>query len=207
MNSAEAHFLLYFLHQACFSEEGSLYQLNHHMDVLRELCEELTSQKSQQEVRRALKDYEQKIERLRKCASEIRMTLQPTMGGSSKNKLVLQKNNYASGKNKMRLLTRSNAQECSVFSFRRCVSSSVLICSFDSSPGRPRTRLRMEEGVSAVKCHLQNHRVGHQPKRCEMWRMYFRSIPNEKGQVYSNPLLVNCWSELSDYFHWPRIPI
>ncbi|XP_045666543.1 nesprin-2 isoform X3 [Ursus americanus] len=73
-------------HEACFSEEGSLYQLNHHMDVLRELCEELTSQKSQQEVRRALKDYEQKIERLRKCASEIRMTLQPTMGGSLKNK-------------------------------------------------------------------------------------------------------------------------
>uniref|UniRef100_A0A8C0K488 Spectrin repeat containing nuclear envelope protein 2 n=1 Tax=Canis lupus dingo TaxID=286419 RepID=A0A8C0K488_CANLU len=73
-------------HEACFSEEASLYQLDHHMDVLRELCEELTSQKSQQEVRRALKDYEQKIERLRKCASEIHMTLQPTMGGTSKNK-------------------------------------------------------------------------------------------------------------------------
>ncbi|XP_031309695.2 nesprin-2 isoform X1 [Camelus dromedarius] len=73
-------------HEACFSEEGSLYQLDHHMDVLRELCEELTSQKSQQEVRRALKDYEQKIERLRKCASEIHMTLQPMVGGTSKNK-------------------------------------------------------------------------------------------------------------------------
>uniref|UniRef100_A0A671DRX2 Nesprin-2 n=2 Tax=Rhinolophus ferrumequinum TaxID=59479 RepID=A0A671DRX2_RHIFE len=73
-------------HEACFSEEGSLYQLDHHMDVLRELCEELTSQKRQQEVRRALKDYEQKIERLRKCASEIHMTLQPTVGGTSKNK-------------------------------------------------------------------------------------------------------------------------
>ncbi|KAJ8788309.1 hypothetical protein J1605_000365 [Eschrichtius robustus] len=72
--------------EACFSEEGSLYQLDHHMDVLRELCEELTSQKSQQEVRRVLKDYEQKIERLRKCASEIHMTLQPTVGGTSKNK-------------------------------------------------------------------------------------------------------------------------
>ncbi|XP_070325555.1 nesprin-2 isoform X5 [Odocoileus virginianus] len=73
-------------HEACFSEEGSLYQLDHHMDVLRELCEELTSQKSQQEVRRALKDYEQKIERLRKCASEIHVTLQPTLGGTSRNK-------------------------------------------------------------------------------------------------------------------------
>ncbi|KAF4017561.1 hypothetical protein G4228_009109, partial [Cervus hanglu yarkandensis] len=73
-------------HEACFSEEGSLYQLDRHMDVLRELCEELTSQKSQQEVRRALKDYEQKIERLRKCASEIHATLQPTLGGTSRNK-------------------------------------------------------------------------------------------------------------------------
>lgn len=136
VNSSEAHFLLCFLPQACFSEEGSLYQLNHHMDVLRELCEELTSQKSQQEVRRALKDYEQKIERLRKCASEIRMTLQPTMGGSLKNKLVLQRNDYTSGKNKMKLLAKSNDRECSVFSFRRHVSSSVLICSFDSSLGR-----------------------------------------------------------------------
>lgn len=78
------------------------------MDVLRELCEELTSQKSQQEVRRALKDYEQKIERLRKCASEIHMTLQPTMGGTSKNKLVLRKNNYTLGKNKIKLFAKSN---------------------------------------------------------------------------------------------------
>ncbi|XP_058423073.1 nesprin-2 isoform X4 [Diceros bicornis minor] len=76
-------------HEACFSEEGSLYQLDHHMDVLRELCEELTSQKSQQELRRVLKDYEQKIERLRKSASEIHMTLQPTLGGTSKNKGIM----------------------------------------------------------------------------------------------------------------------
>ena len=68
------------------------------MDVLRELCEELTSQKRQQEVRRVLKDYEQKIERLRKCASEIHTTLQRTVGGMSKNKLVLHQNSYMSGK-------------------------------------------------------------------------------------------------------------
>uniref|UniRef100_A0A673TZC2 Spectrin repeat containing nuclear envelope protein 2 n=1 Tax=Suricata suricatta TaxID=37032 RepID=A0A673TZC2_SURSU len=73
-------------HEACFSEEGILSQLDDRMDVLRELCEELTSQKNQQEVRRVLKDYEQKIERLRKCASEIHMTLQPMVGGLSKNK-------------------------------------------------------------------------------------------------------------------------
>ncbi|XP_036165466.1 nesprin-2 isoform X3 [Myotis myotis] len=73
-------------HEACFSEEGSLRQLDHHMEVLRELCEELTSQKSQQEVRKVLQDYEQKIERLRKCASEIHATLQLPVGGTSKNK-------------------------------------------------------------------------------------------------------------------------
>ncbi|XP_006142459.1 nesprin-2 isoform X5 [Tupaia chinensis] len=72
-------------HEACFSEEGSLYQLDHHMAVLRELSEELTSQKSQQEVKRTLKEYEQKIERLLRNASEIRATLQPTKGGVSKN--------------------------------------------------------------------------------------------------------------------------
>ncbi|XP_036887040.1 nesprin-2 isoform X2 [Sturnira hondurensis] len=73
-------------HEACFPQEGGLCQLDRHMDVLRELCEELTSQKGQQEVRRALKDYEQKIERLRKCASEIHTTLQRTVGGTSRNK-------------------------------------------------------------------------------------------------------------------------
>ncbi|XP_037688490.1 nesprin-2 isoform X2 [Choloepus didactylus] len=76
-------------HEACFSEEGSLYQLDHHMDVLRELCEELTSQKSQQEMKRVLKDYEQKIEKLRKSASEIHKTLQPMVGGISKSKWTM----------------------------------------------------------------------------------------------------------------------
>ncbi|XP_008564479.1 PREDICTED: nesprin-2 [Galeopterus variegatus] len=76
-------------HEACFSEGGSLHQLYCHMDVLRELCEELTSQKSQQEVKRALKDYEQKIERLSRCASEIHTTLHPTMGGTSKNERTM----------------------------------------------------------------------------------------------------------------------
>lgn len=104
VNSFETHFLLYFLNQACFSEEGNLYQLDHHLAVLQELCEELTSQRSQQDTRRVLTDYEQKIERLRKRASEIRMTLQPTVGGTSINKLVLLKNNYALGKNEIKSL-------------------------------------------------------------------------------------------------------
>ncbi|XP_053457239.1 nesprin-2 isoform X5 [Nycticebus coucang] len=84
-------------HEACFSEEGVLYQLNHHMDVLRELCKELASQKSQQELKAVLRDYEQKIERLLKCASEIHSVLQPAMGGTSKNELLLHKNSSATG--------------------------------------------------------------------------------------------------------------
>ncbi|XP_054546967.1 nesprin-2 isoform X3 [Talpa occidentalis] len=73
-------------HEACFSEEGSLSQLDHHVALLRELCEELTSRDSQQEVRRALRDYEQRVARLRKCALEVHMTLQSTVGGPSRNK-------------------------------------------------------------------------------------------------------------------------
>ncbi|XP_004681849.1 PREDICTED: nesprin-2 isoform X2 [Condylura cristata] len=73
-------------HEACFSEEGSLSQLDHHMAVLRELCEELASQDSQQEVRRALRDYEQRIAKLRRCALEVHGMLQSVVGGTSKNK-------------------------------------------------------------------------------------------------------------------------
>ncbi|XP_055989127.1 nesprin-2 isoform X2 [Sorex fumeus] len=71
-------------HEACFSQEGSLNQLEHHMEVLRELCDELTSPKSQQEVRRVLRDFEQKLGRLRKCAAEIQGTLRPILGDTYK---------------------------------------------------------------------------------------------------------------------------
>ncbi|XP_045143561.1 nesprin-2-like [Echinops telfairi] len=73
-------------HEAFFSEEGHLHQLDYHMQVLREICEELTSQKSQHQVKRALTDYQQKIERLRKSASEIHGALQATPGGVSRDK-------------------------------------------------------------------------------------------------------------------------
>lgn len=136
------------------------------MDVLRELCEELTSQKSQQEVRRALKDYEQKIERLRKCASEIHMTLQPTVGGTSKNKLVPHKNSCMSGRNEINPLSKSNDTEYYSFSFRLCFSPRILIRSFDSFLGVLQTHLRMEEGMPSARFHLQNQTVSHQLKRC-----------------------------------------
>ncbi|KAL6049704.1 hypothetical protein STEG23_021217, partial [Scotinomys teguina] len=69
-------------HEACFSPESVASQLEHHVAVLRVLCEELPSPKSQQELKRALGDYEQKIQRLLKGASEIHRTLQSSQGGS-----------------------------------------------------------------------------------------------------------------------------
>ncbi|GAB1297538.1 Nesprin-2 [Apodemus speciosus] len=71
-------------HEACFSPESIRCQLEHHVGVLRVLCEELTSPEDQQELKRSLRDYEQKIERLLKCASEIHMTLQSSQGGALK---------------------------------------------------------------------------------------------------------------------------
>ncbi|KAM5273601.1 nesprin-2 [Ctenodactylus gundi] len=70
-------------HEACFSKEAMACQLDQHMGVLRMLCGELTSQESQEEVQRALSDYQRKIDRLLQCASEIRSTLQASAGGTS----------------------------------------------------------------------------------------------------------------------------
>ncbi|KAM5175710.1 nesprin-2 isoform 1-T2 [Callospermophilus lateralis] len=84
-------------HEACFSKEVIVCQLHHHVDVLKALCEELTSQEHQQEVQRVLKDYEQKIERLLKCASEIHVTLLAPVGGTSKDELELPKSSQALG--------------------------------------------------------------------------------------------------------------
>lgn len=84
------------LPQACFSPESVACQLEHHVVVLRVLCEELTSPESQQELKRALGDYEQKIERLLKCASEVHMTLRSSQAGTLKERLVPCKRSRAS---------------------------------------------------------------------------------------------------------------
>ncbi|XP_063118254.1 nesprin-2 isoform X7 [Rattus norvegicus] len=76
-------------HEACFSPESIECQLEHHVGVLRVLCEELASPEDQQELKRALRDYEQKIERLLKCASEIHTTLQSSQGGALKERAAL----------------------------------------------------------------------------------------------------------------------
>ncbi|XP_063097180.1 nesprin-2 isoform X2 [Cavia porcellus] len=71
-------------HEACFGTDGIVGQLDHHTGILRELSEELDSQERQQEVKRALRDYEQKIERLLKSAAEVLTMLKAPAGGSSK---------------------------------------------------------------------------------------------------------------------------
>lgn len=162
------------------------------MDVLRELCEELTSQRSQQEVRRLLRDYEQKIERLRRAASEIHTTLQPPVGGPSKNKSVPHKNGRVPGKRERKPFAKwKNIEYYYVFSFGLHVPPSVSIYNFDSFLGRPWTRLRTEEGMPTVRRRLRTQIISHQLKRCYTQIMYFPSKLNEKGQVDNNPLLIN----------------
>ncbi|XP_068947829.1 nesprin-2 [Petaurus breviceps papuanus] len=63
-------------HEACFSDEGILCQLDHHMEALRELSEELTSEESQQEIRKTIIEYGQRQNRIKNTASEIYMMLQ-----------------------------------------------------------------------------------------------------------------------------------
>ncbi|XP_069888116.1 nesprin-2 isoform X2 [Dipodomys merriami] len=69
-------------HEAYFSEESLQSQLHHHMAMLRGLYEELTPQQEQPEVETALEAYEQKIDRLLLCASEIHKTLQSLSGST-----------------------------------------------------------------------------------------------------------------------------
>ncbi|XP_028644870.1 nesprin-2-like [Grammomys surdaster] len=76
-------------HEVCFSPESIECQLEHHVGVLRVLCEELTSPEDQQKLKEALRGYEQKIERLLKCASEIHTTLQSSQEGALKERGAL----------------------------------------------------------------------------------------------------------------------
>nr|XP_021491241.1 nesprin-2-like [Meriones unguiculatus] len=76
-------------HEAFFSPESIASQLEQHVGVLRALCEELTSPEDRQELRRTLRDYEQKIERLLKCAAEIHVSLQSSRAGPPKERGAL----------------------------------------------------------------------------------------------------------------------
>ncbi|XP_072485533.1 nesprin-2 isoform X2 [Notamacropus eugenii] len=63
-------------HETCFSDEGILCQLDHHMEALRELNEELTSEESRQEIRKTIIEYGQRQNEIKNKASEIYMMLQ-----------------------------------------------------------------------------------------------------------------------------------
>lgn len=106
--TAEVHVVPSSLPQAFFSPESIAGQLEHHVVVLRALCEELTSPEDQQELKRTLRDYEQKIERLLKCASEIHVSLQSPQAGASKDRLVLCKQSRASEQSRKQHFTQSN---------------------------------------------------------------------------------------------------
>lgn len=106
MPSAEAR--LSSFPQACFSPESIECQLEHHVGVLRVLCEELTSPEDQQELKKALRVYEQKIERLLKCASEIHTTLRSSQGGAPKERLVLCKKSHAPEQSQKKMFAQPN---------------------------------------------------------------------------------------------------
>ncbi|XP_074146434.1 nesprin-2 isoform X1 [Sminthopsis crassicaudata] len=63
-------------HEACFSDEGKLCQLDHYMEALRELSEELTSEESRQEIRKTIIEFGQRQNGIKNSASEIYMMLQ-----------------------------------------------------------------------------------------------------------------------------------
>uniref|UniRef100_A0A4X2LQP5 Nesprin-2 n=1 Tax=Vombatus ursinus TaxID=29139 RepID=A0A4X2LQP5_VOMUR len=63
-------------HEACFSDEGILCQLDHHMEALRELSEELTSEESRQEIRKTIIEYGERQNGIKNTASETYKMLQ-----------------------------------------------------------------------------------------------------------------------------------
>jgi hypothetical protein len=67
------------------------------MGVLRALCQELTWQKAQQEVGRALADCEQRIAVLLRSASDVHRMLQSMAGKAPKAGLVLPEISRAPG--------------------------------------------------------------------------------------------------------------
>uniref|UniRef100_F7ACW8 Nesprin-2 n=1 Tax=Monodelphis domestica TaxID=13616 RepID=F7ACW8_MONDO len=81
-------------HEACFFDEGSLCQLDLHMEALRELSEELTSEESRQEIRKTIIDYGQRQNEIKNAASEIYMMLKAVNENTQmpRKKLVFYKN-------------------------------------------------------------------------------------------------------------------
>uniref|UniRef100_A0A6I8NCE0 Nesprin-2 n=1 Tax=Ornithorhynchus anatinus TaxID=9258 RepID=A0A6I8NCE0_ORNAN len=69
-------------HEACFLAGGRLGQLDQHLTALRSLCPVLPSEKSQQEARNVIAEFEKRKAKLQKSIAEISLVLPSLVGGS-----------------------------------------------------------------------------------------------------------------------------
>ncbi|XP_017658049.1 nesprin-2 isoform X3 [Nannospalax galili] len=132
-------------HEACFSPESIASQLDHHVGALKALCEELTSPEGQQELKKALRYYEQKIETLLKCASGIRVTLQHQGGASEERGTVTTTENGGSSDHSEAPFAKSDDQP----STEKAMES---IKNFSQTP-----ELKPQQEESIVKKAVKDH--------------------------------------------------
>uniref|UniRef100_A0A8C3T368 Spectrin repeat containing nuclear envelope protein 2 n=1 Tax=Chelydra serpentina TaxID=8475 RepID=A0A8C3T368_CHESE len=73
-------------HEAFFSPEGSLGELNNCLQVLKAMCERLTSEEMHPETKTLIAECEQKQEELQKCAADAYITLLSHVGSGQASK-------------------------------------------------------------------------------------------------------------------------
>uniref|UniRef100_A0A8C4VGV8 Spectrin repeat containing nuclear envelope protein 2 n=1 Tax=Gopherus evgoodei TaxID=1825980 RepID=A0A8C4VGV8_9SAUR len=73
-------------HEAFFSSEGSLRELNNCLQVLKAMCERLTAEETHPETKTLVAECEQKQEELQKCAADVYVTLLSHVGGGQASK-------------------------------------------------------------------------------------------------------------------------
>ncbi|XP_034623710.1 nesprin-2 isoform X2 [Trachemys scripta elegans] len=73
-------------HEAFFSPEGSLGELNSCLQVLKAMCERLTAEGTHLETKTVIAECEQKQEELQKCAADAYVTLLSHVGGGQASK-------------------------------------------------------------------------------------------------------------------------
>uniref|UniRef100_A0A674JUY9 Spectrin repeat containing nuclear envelope protein 2 n=1 Tax=Terrapene triunguis TaxID=2587831 RepID=A0A674JUY9_9SAUR len=73
-------------HEAFFSPEGSLGELNSCLQVLKAMCERLTAEETHLETKTLIAECEQKQEELQKCAADAYITLLSHVGGGQASK-------------------------------------------------------------------------------------------------------------------------
>ncbi|XP_044871388.1 nesprin-2 isoform X3 [Mauremys mutica] len=73
-------------HEAFFSPEGSLRELNNCLQVLKGMCERLTAEETHPETKTLVAECEQKQEELQNCAADVYVTLLSHVGGGQASK-------------------------------------------------------------------------------------------------------------------------